>query len=224
MWPLDGDAAAARRSKRGRGGRTDTLIPALPLPAAPWIRPRPTSRYPDIDREELHTKAQYAGGALIGAWLLRRLLGGGGARRQRGGGRGGGGSGRRRSNHDSRQPGLLATLIGALFGAGCVYRARGGDLQARAAELRDAAARGLRDAERAVAEHARAAERQIAAAMRDAEAELVPALRAEAEQGRLALERSMREVERAVQEAADAAEAEARRGRGRRRAGGADDG
>ena len=94
----------------------------------------------------------------------------------------------------------------------------------RAAELRDAAARGLRDAERAVAERARAAERQIAAAMRDAEAELVPALRAEAEQGRLALERSMREVERAVQEAADAAEAEARRGRGRLRAGGADDG
>ena len=222
MWPAGRDipdAASKRQRRRANGANgPDIILPSLSLPPAPWINAqRREPRW--IDREDVRTNAQYAGGALIGAWALRRLLcalrgpsTSATTRRQR----------RRGRDATPRQNvGLIPTLLGALAGAACVYRARGGDLQAKARELRAAAADRLREEERAVESAARAAERQVRAALNEAERELVPALRAEAEEGRRVMERSMREVDRAMQQAAGAVEAEvaaaSERGRRRRR-------
>jgi hypothetical protein len=207
-WPVDQGRPGAGAKKRRTSTTTDTTSLSLPaLPSAPWlIRPKRQPHW--SQREDVRTNAQYAGGALIGAWVLRRVataLSGGGRRR---------GAKRRQQP----QPGFLTTLLGALTGVACVYHARGGDLNAKARELKEAAAQRLREAELAVQNQAREAERRVRAAMREAERELVPDLRKEAEQGRRELERSMREVERAMQEAADVVEAEVVAGARRTRA------
>lgn len=202
-WPVDQarPGAGGDKKKKRRTSTTDTTSLSLPaLPPAPWLTQR--QRQPHwSQREDVRTNAQYAGGALIGAWLLRRVAtalspGGGGRRPPRG------------AKRRQPQPGLFTTLLGSLAGIACVYRARGGDLNAKARELKEAAAQRLREAELAVQNQAREAERRVRAALREAEREVVPALRKEAEQGRRELERSFAQVERAMQEAADVVEAE----------------
>lgn len=213
MWPLSDSndrrrGSKPRGNKRGAGADTTTLTSLLPLPqqGASWLRRPQQERW--IDREDVRTNTQYAGGALVGAWLLRALArriggGGGSAQRQR----------RRQQQRQQHQhqPGLLTALLGAGLGAAAVYRARGGDLNARARELSAAAQRRLAEAEHAARQHARRAEQSVRRALEEAQAtaeDLAPALREEAARGREALERSSASFERAMREAGEEVEAE----------------